>query len=136
MGTALKAIASYSALAGFVGLLTGETGFDGKFGNVLWILFGMYVAVFPTLLIFGGIAALAESAGIKVPDMNDNQALFVFVVAVFGLGLIVRYTLLDPETQHPTHAAAVAGAVLLAVPFVVIGFRALGSAPPTNPPDE
>jgi hypothetical protein len=132
----LKAIGGYSALAGFVALLTGGTGFDGKFGNVLWILFGMYIAALPALLILGGIAALAERNGIEIPDMTDNQAAFVFGVAVFGLGLIVRYAVLDPDTRHPTHAAAVAGAVLLAVPFVIIAFRALGTARPDDPPGE
>jgi uncharacterized BrkB/YihY/UPF0761 family membrane protein len=132
---ALKAIGGYSALAGFVGLLTGETGFDGKFGNILWILVGMYMAALPAALILVGIAELAKSNGIEIPDMTDNQAALVFGVAVLGLGLIVRYTVLTPDT-HPTHAAAVAGAVLLAVPFVIIAFRALGTARPDDPPGE
>ena len=129
MDTALKAIGGYTAAAAFVALVTGESGFDGKFSNALWILVGMYTAVVPTMLIFAGIAALAEHYGTKLPDVTNNQAAFVLGVSIFGLGLVSRYVWLDASTRHPTHAAAVAGAVLLAVPFVIIGFRTLGTHP-------
>jgi hypothetical protein len=128
--TILKAIGGYSALAGFVALLTGATGVVGKFGNVWWILFGMYVVAFPVGLTLAAIGALKERYDIKALDMTDKQAVLVFGLAVFGGGLIVRYTLLDSEAQHPTHAAAVGGAVLLAVPFAILAFRKLGAAGP------
>lgn len=129
MDTVLKAIGGYTALAAFVALVTGDSSWDGKFGDVFYILIGMYTAFIPSLLLGAGIVGLAERLEFELPDMTENQTAFLFGVTVFGLGLVSRYTFLDASTRHPTHAAAIAGAVLLAVPFVIIGFRKLGTPP-------
>jgi len=106
--------------------VTGKDSWSGKFSEILWLLLSMYIALVPTALIVAGISNLPKNV-LDVDKWSDAQAIFAAGAVNLGLAFVIRYAVLDPCTRTPSTGSAVAGAVLLAVPFVLMTFRSLGA---------
>lgn|SRR5690242_7439779 len=126
MDKVLKALGAYTAVVGIVALVTGKNSWSGKFSEILWLLLSMYIALVPTALIVAGISNLPKNV-LDVDKWSDAQAIFAAGAVNLGLAFVIRYAVLDPGTRTPSTGSAVAGAVLLAVPFVLMTFRSLGA---------
>ncbi|WUJ68789.1 hypothetical protein OG809_27215 [Kribbella soli] len=126
MDKVLKALGAYSAVVGAVALVTGKDSWSGKFTEILWLLLSMYIALVPTGLIVAGISNLPKHV-LDVDKWSDGQTIFAVGAINLSLAFIIRYTILDSSTRTPSTASAIAGAVLLAIPFVLLTFRSLGT---------
>ncbi|MFI5692847.1 hypothetical protein ACIA58_13465 [Kribbella sp. NPDC051586] len=126
MDKVLKALGAYSAVVGAVALVTGKDSWSGKFSEILWLLLSMYIALVPTGLIVAAITNLPKHV-LDVDKWSDAQAIFAAGAVNLSLAFVIRYALLDPGTRTPSTGSAVAGAVLLAIPFVLMAFRSLGA---------
>ncbi|TDW23349.1 hypothetical protein [Kribbella kalugense] len=126
MDKVLKALGAYSAVVGIVALVTGKDSWSGKFSEILWLLLSMYIALVPTGLIVAGISNLPKTL-LDVDKWNDAQTIFAVGAVNLSLAFLIRYGVLDSGTRTPSTGAAVAGAVLLAIPFILITFRSLAA---------